>query len=74
MKLVLLPPEEAAPSVDSFTNHFLYVPLIESFCYLPVHILKSPPLRSASYPLPEISPKILKPKGCFLGTGDLFYN
>lgn len=72
MKLVLLPPEEAAPSVDSFTN--LSVPLIESFCYLPVHILQSPPLRSASYPLPEISPEILKPKGCFLGTGNVFYN
>lgn len=48
--------------------------LQESFCYLPAHILQSPLLRPASYLLPEIRPEILKPKGCFLGTGDSFYN
>lgn len=46
----------------------------ESFCYLPAHVLQSPLLRPASYLLPEIRPEILKPKGCFLGTGDSFYN
>ena len=48
--------------------------LSSSFCYLPAHILQSPLLRPASYLLPEICPEILKPKGCFLGTGNSFYN
>lgn len=73
MPLVLLPPEEAAPSSGQFQKHFLSVARA-SFCYLPAHILQSPLLRPASYLLPEICPEILKPKGCFLGTGDSFYN
>lgn len=66
MKLVLLPPEEAAPSSGQFRNQTVLSIPSESFCYLPVHVLQSPLLRPASYLLPEI----LKPKGCFLGTGD----
>ena len=70
VKLVLLPPEEAAPSSGQFRNQPVLSIPSESFCYVPVHVLQSPLLRPASYLLPGI----LKPKGCFLGTGDSFYN